>query len=117
MVTVFPAAPPLTLAVVISGRLTRAEYQASLLPPIQATIESGQEIRVLAVIDSFEGLEAGGLLNDLKAAAKLGGGQESRESYFAVVTDADWVRRAIAVFGWLVPAQIRVFTTSERAEA
>jgi hypothetical protein len=117
VVAVMPAGPPGTLGFVISGRLTSAEYQEVLLPPIRETIASGEALRVLAVIDDFRGLEPGGLLEDLRAAAKLGAGQGSFASRFALVADAEWVGRAIALFGWLVPGEVRVFTSARRADA
>ena len=117
MVTVISTSGPGTLGFVISGRLTRAEYQEVLLPPVRETIAGGEPLRMLVVIDDFHGLEAGALLADLKAAAKLGSEQRSRAARFAVVTDTDWVRRAIALFGWFVPGEIRVFTTAQRADA
>src|SRR4051794_11310252 len=113
MVTVIPTSGPGTLGFVISGRLTRAEYQEVLLPPVRDTIERGEQIRMLVVIDDFGGLEAGALLGELKAAAKLGSEQPSATSRFAVVSDTDWVRRAITLFGWLVPGEVRVFTTAQ----
>ena len=117
MVTVIETSDAATLAFVISGRLTRADYQDVLLPPVRATIERGGDIRMLAVIDDFQGLEAGALLQDLMAAAKLGSGQRSYSARFAVVSEADWVRRAVALSGWLVPGEIRVFAPAARAEA
>ena len=117
MVSVIAVNAPGVLAFVIAGRLTRADYQDVLLPPIRERIESGEQIRVLAIIEGFQGLEAGGLLEELKAAARVGSAQDSLRSYFAVVTDIDWVRRSIALFGWLVPGDIRVFPPDRRAEA
>jgi hypothetical protein len=117
MVSVIAVDAPGVLAFAIAGRFTRADYQGVLLPAIREVIANGEEIRVLAVIESFEGLEAGGLLEELKAAARVGSAQDAPRSYFAVVADADWVRRSIALFGWLVPGEIRVFTTDRRTEA
>jgi SpoIIAA-like len=117
MVTVIPASGPGTLAFVISGRLTSGDYQEVLLPPVRETIARGEQIRMLAVIEDFQGLEPGALLGDLKAAARLGLGQRSLASYFAVVSDAEWVRRGISLFGWLVPGEIRVFATAQRTDA
>jgi hypothetical protein len=88
-----------------------------LLPPIRHAIAQGGPLRVLAVIDDFRGLESGPLLDDLRAAAKLGSGQGALRPRFAVVADADWVRRAIALFGWLVPGEVRVFTGAQRRSA
>src|SRR5689334_3289886 len=117
MVRAIPARGPGTLAFVISGRLTRADYQEVLLPPVREKILSGEQIRVLAVIEDFGGLEPGALLQELRAAASLGSGQRSLASYFAVVTDIDWVRRGISLFGWMVPGEKRVFTSAQRPEA
>jgi len=117
VVKVIPAGAPGTLAFVITGRLTRADYQEVLLPPVREKISSGEQIRILAVIEDFQGLEPGPLLEELRAAMRLGSGQRSLESYFAVVSDADWVRRGISLFGWMVPGEIRLFTTARRAEA
>ena len=117
MVTVIAASAPGTLAFVISGRLTRADYEEVLLPPVRDKISRGEHIRVLAVIEDFHGLEPGPLLADLKGAMSLGSGQRSLASYFAVMTDAEWVRRGISLFGWMVPGEIRVFTTARRADA
>ena len=117
MVSVIPVHAAGVMAFAISGRLTRADYQGVLLPPIRETIANGEPIRVLTVIDDFQGLEPGGLLEELKAARKVGSAQDSLKSYFAVVSDTDWVRRSIALFGWLVPGEIRVFTTEQRADA
>lgn len=117
MVTVIPTSGPATLGFIISGRLTSADYEEVLLPPVRETIARGEELRILAVLEEFQGLEPGALFEDLKAAARVGSRQRSLASYFAVVTDADWVRGGISLFGWLVPGEIRVFRSSQRADA
>ena len=33
------------------------------------------------------------------------------------MTETDWVRRSITLFGWFVPGEIRVFTTAQRTDA
>ena len=34
-----------------------------------------------------------------------------------IVSDADWVRHAMAVFGWMVPGEARAFSHGELDEA
>lgn len=116
-VALIPDLPTGILGFVISGRLTRADYQEALVPPVAALIERGEDIRVLAVIEHFDGLEAGGLLAELKSAAKLGSSQRAIGTYFAVVSDTDWVRRSLGLFGRFVPGEMKVFPTARRAEA
>ena len=40
-----------------------------------------------------------------------------RPQRFALVTDKDWVRRGVAVFGWVSPGEMRVFADGERDQA
>jgi hypothetical protein len=108
---------PGTLSFVISGRVTREDYEAVLLPPFRAAIANDEPIRVLAVIDGFNGLEPGPLLEQLRAAAMLGRGQRSLDARFAVVSDEAWVRHGIALFGGLIPGEVRHFTDERRADA
>ena len=117
MVAVTATGDPGTLGFVISGRLTHADFRETLLPPIADKIASGGPIRVLAVVEDFHGVEPGPLLEELRAAAKLGAGQRSIASSFAVLTDLDWLRRAVPLFGWLVPGRVRVFSTAQRVDA
>ena len=110
-------ARPGVLGFVISGRVTRADYLHVLLPPVRAAIANGEQIRVLVVIDHLEGLETGPLMEELRAAAKLGRGQRSLDARFAVVSDAAWVRRGVALIGGLIPGEARHFTDAHRADA
>jgi hypothetical protein len=61
----------------------------------------------------FAGMDAGAVWEDFR----IGLGHLSGWKRVAVVTDVDWMRRAINVFRCLVPGEIRVFSTSEAAEA
>jgi hypothetical protein len=117
MVTRLEDPAPGVLAFAISGRVTRADYAEVLLPPIRALVEHGEPIRVLAVLEAFTGMEAGPLVAELKAIAKVGSGQKAVKASFAVVTDLEWVRRGIRVFGRFVPGEVRVFGRPERAAA
>jgi hypothetical protein len=53
----------------------------------------------------------------MKAAGSVGLNYRSSWERLAVVTDKDWMRHAIAAFGWLMPGQIRVFEPGEREQA
>jgi SpoIIAA-like len=107
-------APPGALGFRVSGHLRRTDYTEVLLPPLRAAVERGDTIHVLVVLDpSVDGLEPGALAEDLKAALDLGLRHRSAWGRFAVVSDADWVRRAVGLFGWLAPGELRVFGTAE----
>jgi hypothetical protein len=93
-----------------SGHVTRDEYRQRLLPPLKACLDRGQKVRLLVVIDDdFDQFEAGALWEDLKFGLGSGLGHLSAWERMALVSDADWVRHAITLFGWLVPGDVRVF--------
>lgn len=59
--------------------------------------------------DDFHGLDLQALWEDMKAAPSVG--LKHRQSWrrLAVVTNKDWMRRAIGGFGWLYSGEMRVF--------
>ncbi len=109
--------PAGTLGFRLTGRLTRDEYD-ELMAPILATLEAGEQLNLLVEMpDDFHGLDAGALWEDVKAAGSVGLKQRSSWGRTAMVTDKDWVRQGIAVFGWISPGEPKVFEPSEGAEA
>jgi hypothetical protein len=93
-----------------SGHVKREEYQRVLLPPMQERLNNGDKIRLLIVIDNdFDRFEAGAMWEDLKFGFGSGVRHVSLWERMALVSDADWVRHSIALFGWLVPGDVRVF--------
>src|SRR5882757_1784625 len=110
--------PAGTLGFRASGRLSREDLAEVVLPPIREAIDHGEKIRLLFEIHSdFEGLAPGAAVEDFKADIQLGLGRHSAWERFAIVSDLDWVRRAIGVFGWMAPGELRLFADSEPESA
>jgi hypothetical protein len=102
----------------ITGKLERDEYYDTLMAPIYAALERGEKLRLLVELpDEFHGLDAGALWEDLKAAGSVGLKHRSAWERFALVTDKDWVRHGVAVFGWISPGELRVFADGEQEQA
>ena len=109
--------PPGTLGFLASGKITRSEYH-EMLEPILETLERGEPVNLLfATADDFSGLDLAALWEDLKTAGTVGLGHRRAWRRFAVVTDKDWLRHAIAGFGWLSPGELRVFPLDELDDA
>jgi hypothetical protein len=68
---------------------------------------------LLELGDGFEGYDPGAILAD----ATVGGGHLGSFERIAVVTDAEWIRRAIQLFGGLIPGDVRLFSVAERTAA
>jgi SpoIIAA-like len=113
MVEALADMPPGTLGFRISGTITRDEYH-ELLAPVHETLERGEKVRYLVVTaPDFHGLDVGALWEDVKAAGSVGLKHRASWERFAVVTDKDWMRNAIAAFGWVSPGELRVFEPDE----
>ena len=98
-----------------SGKLTKEDYTDVLEPALQEAMETG-EARVVFVLASFDGLEADAVPEDIKT----GRGVELRDRVnwkrFAVVTEISWVGRAMRMFAWAMPGELKVFNDLDRLD-
>src|SRR6476659_6146226 len=109
--------PPGTHGFRLSGRLTHDEY-FQILNPIQEQLERGEQVSFLVeTAPDFHGLDMSALWEDVKRAPSLGFKHRTQWERLAVVTDKDWMRHAIAAFGWLSPGELRGFEPSELEHA
>ena len=92
------------------GRVTGDDYRTMLDPAIEAATAGGRKARLyLELGQGFEGYDASAMLAD----TSVGMGHWTSFERIAVVTDTDWVRHAIHLFGPLIPGDVRVFKVSE----
>jgi hypothetical protein len=105
--------PPSTIGVRLSGTITKDEYH-ELLAPVLEALDRGEQVRYLVATDpDFHGLDLDALWEDVKAGGSIGLKHRKSWERFAVVTDKEWMRRAIAAFGWLSPGELRIFEPGE----
>ena len=97
-----------------TGTVSADDYRTVLAPAVSKATAGGQKARLLLDFgEGFEGYDAGALMAD----AGLGIGHMGSFERIAVVTDADWLRGAIHLFGGLIPGEVRLFTASQSPEA
>ena len=96
------------------GHVTKADYETVLIPDVDDRFTRHDKLRVYYEVPAdFDGVDAGAVWDD----TKVGLSHLRRWERLAVVTDVDWIRRATDVFGFLMPAQLRVFPTAEAEQA
>jgi hypothetical protein len=106
--------PAGTIGFRASDRLSREDLADVILPPIREAIDRGENLRLLfEIAPDFDGLAPGAAWQDFKADIDLGLGHHAAWERFAIVSDQDRVRHAIALFGWMVPGELRLFGESE----
>jgi hypothetical protein len=106
--------PPGTFGFRGSGKFSRSDYDDVLIPPLRGAIERGERIRFLfEIAPDFHGIEADAVWEQAKADLGLGVRHQSAWERTAVVSDADWVARAIGLLGWMSPGELRAFPLAE----
>jgi hypothetical protein len=116
MVEKMDGMPDGVVGVRAAGKLSRDDYRGVLEPALQEAVDSGAA-RVVFVIEGFEGLEGGALLEDLRTGLRVEFHDRKRWKRLAVVTGHDWIAKAMHLFAWAMPGELRVFDLDEVDEA
>ncbi len=99
--------PAGTVGLRASGKLSKDDYTGVLEPALREGVESG-ELRLLFVLTGFDGLEAAAIPEDMKTGLKAWFRDHSAWKRFALVTDVEWVAKAMHMFTWLTPGEVLI---------
>lgn len=98
------------------GRLSKEEYVQVLEPALREAVDSG-ELRLLFLLTDFEGLERSAYAEDMKTGLRAWIRDHSTWKRFALVTDSEWVAKAMHMFAWMTPGEVRIYEPNELDEA
>jgi hypothetical protein len=114
MVEQIPGLPENVVGFAAKGTVTADDYESVIIPAVEAMFSRLNKIRFLYQLgEEFSGFEAGAMWDDTKLGLKHLRGWER----MAVVSDVEWIRAAVKVFGLAIPGQVRAFHNREFAEA
>jgi hypothetical protein len=106
--------PGNVVALSAKGRVTKEDYEKVVIPAVEKAIAQHDKVRLYYQIGpDFSGIDPGAMWAD----TKVGMGHFLRWERIAVVTDIDWIRLSVTAFGFLMPAQVSVYSTAEAAGA
>src|ERR1700760_3212108 len=108
--------PAGTIGFKVLDELTADDYKDRIDPALAEAAAKG-DVRLLFEVDSGFGMDAGAVIEDAKTGLKLGLGHMKAWKRTAVVTDVDWIRKAIKAFGFMAPGEVRVFDPAELGAA
>lgn len=108
--------PAGTIGFRASGKLTPEDYRDVLVPTLRDAVEAG-EVRMLFVLSDFEELEPRAWLEDAKTGVELGFLKHSAWKRSAIVSDAEWVKKAMRLFAWMTPGEVMVYDLDQEGEA
>jgi hypothetical protein len=114
MVEQIPNLPENVLGFTAKGTVTAGDYESVIIPAVEALFARRAEVRFLYHLGKdFSGFEAGAMWDDAKLGLKHFAGWEK----MAVVSDVEWLRAAVRIFGLAIPGQVRVFHDRELEQA
>ena len=98
-----------------SGKLTKADYTGVLEPALKEAMDSGQA-RVVFVLTDFDGLDLDAAFEDIKAGLGVEFAHRKEWKRLTLVTDVDWVARAMRMFAWAMPGELAVYDDLDKLE-
>jgi hypothetical protein len=114
MIEKIPDLPGNALGFTAKGTVTASDYESVIIPAVEELFSHQSKIRILYHLgEDFMRFEAAAIWDDTKLGLKHFTGWER----MAVVSDIEWIRTAIKIFGLGIPGHVRVFHNSELAEA
>lgn len=112
MIERIEAMPAGTLGLRASGKLTKDDYTDVLEPALAEAVAAGA-VRLVFVLTEFDGVAAGAWIEDLKTGLRTRIRDHREWQRMALVTDVEWVAKAMRAFAWLAPGEIRTFELGE----
>ena len=114
MIEHLPNFPTGVLAFVCKGRVTKADYDAVLVPAVMQALKSRGKLRLFyETAGDFTGIDAGAMWEDFKVGIE----HLTRWERVAVVTDVEWIRQTMRFFSFLMPGAMKLFPTLQAAQA
>ncbi len=108
--------PAGTIGLRASCKLSKDDYREVLEPALREGVETG-DLRLLFVLDDFDGLEHGAWVEDAKTGLRTWVRDHSAWKRFALVTDVEWVAKAMRMFAWMTPGEVGIYALAAEDEA
>lgn len=114
MIEIIEGLPDNVVAFTAKGNVSRRDYSEVLVPAVENAFRRHRKVRCYYELGrEFSGMDSGAVWEDFK----IGVEHLAQWERVAVVTDVEWVRLAVNAFRFLVPCGVRIFGTSEAADA
>jgi hypothetical protein len=106
--------PDNVLGFAAKGTVTANDYESVIIPAVEAMFSRLGKVRFLYHLgEEFTGIEATAAWDDTKLGLKHLTGWEK----MALISDVEWIRGAVKIFGLAIPGHVRVFSNRDLAEA
>ncbi|MBV9580341.1 MAG: STAS/SEC14 domain-containing protein [Chloroflexi bacterium] len=112
MLKELPGMPAGVIGFEVSGTVRAEDYRDVVIPALERAAREG-DVRFVVEMPEFTGMTPSAMWQDLKVASEYLRAMKR----IAIVTDLEWVAHMAALFGWLVPSEMRSFSMAQREDA
>jgi hypothetical protein len=110
MIKIMNGLPDNVLGVSAEGQVTGADYENVLIPAVEEKLKANKKIRVIYHLGiDFTGIDFSAIVDD----AKIGMKHLSSWEKMAVVSDNHTIKNLVKFFGYMLPAEVRIFGNNE----
>lgn len=114
MIEALTGFPDNVAAFACHGHVTKADYEKVLIPDVENRLAHNDKVRIYyETAPDFAGVDPGAVWDD----TKVGFAHWFRWERLAVVTDVEWIKHTMKIFGFLMPGELRAFPTTEATAA
>ena len=114
MIEVIADVPGNVVAFSATGTVTAEDYENVIVPAVENALKENDKIRMVYHCGpEFSGFKAEAMWDDAKVGLK----HLTHFERIAVVTDVDWIVRAVKVFGIMMPGEVQLFKNNELTQA
>lgn len=106
--------PDNVLAFVCHGHVSKEDYEKILVPAVIEALKRHDKLRLYyETAGDFGGIQPGAVWEDFMVGME----HFTRWERVALVSDVDWIKHTMRFFSFLMPAQMKIFSSAQAAEA
>lgn len=109
MIEIIKDLPSGVVGIASRGKISKEEYADIVIPAIQSELRNHDKVNILFLMDDHAGMDMSALWQDFSFGIK----HWNDFDRIAFVSDVGWVRNMATAFGWMVPADIKMFHGDE----
>jgi hypothetical protein len=102
------------LGVRVKGRMSAADYDDTWAPKLAEILKTNDNVRILLLLEEFEGMEPGAIWEDLKyGLTHMGSIVKGKFAKTALVGGSSVYRKAGSAVGHVIPGDVKSFEASD----